>query len=320
MNMISVIVPIYKVEKYINRCIESLLNQTFSDFELILVDDGSPDHCGEICDDYGEKDNRVKVIHKENGGLSDARNAGFKAAKGEYVVFVDSDDWVAPAFLESLYIAIQGNDICECEIVRTSTDSITYLESNGETVLYSAQDALQMLILDRGFHQYVWNKMYKKSLIDDIHFEVGKTNEDEFWTYQVFGRAERIVKISNVLYCYYQRDDSIMGKQYNINRLDGLEAKFKRQKYLEKKYPALVPTGKISLYYSCLYAGQMTLKHLSLEDKEYMKKQLEVYWHSINLKKHDIKEFSLTEKFWYYILKCNFWGGCYLRNLLNKGM
>ena len=143
--LISVVVPIYNVEKYLNRCVDSILNQTFTDFELILVDDGSPDNCGKICDEYAEKDNRVRVIHKPNGGLSDARNAGIewalKNSDSEWITFIDSDDWVHPNYLEFLLQAAEKNNtsVSICGFVRTENKS-DFPKYSFESKVYSNED------------------------------------------------------------------------------------------------------------------------------------------------------------------------------------
>lgn len=319
--MVSVIVPIYKVEKYLKRCVNSLLAQSYSDFELILVDDGSTDNCSNICEDYAAKDKRIRVIHKENGGLSDARNAGLRIAKGEYIAFVDSDDWVATNYLETLLkvIELTESDICECEVLKTTGEIEKYKKSDEQYTSYSSEKALELLICDKILHQYVWNKLYKRSCLKGIPFAVGKINEDEFWTYQVFGNARRITKISNVLYYYFQRGSSIMGNHYNLKRLDALEAKSLRQQYIEEKFPALTEVSKINLFKSCIYSGQMTLKFLEKNEKKQAKIIID------NIRKQyscDIRlllQMGGSERLWCGMAKINFWGLCKLKNLLGKG-
>lgn len=318
--MISVIVPIYKVERFLPRCVDSILNQTFSDFELILVDDGSPDRCGEICDQYAQIESRIRVIHKENGGLSDARNAGLAVAQGDFISFVDSDDWLAPQYLEKLLNGLHeaDADICECEVYRTSG------ESCGESapsphIVFDTVHALEHLIQDRQLHQYVWNKLYRRETIGCISFVKGKTNEDEFWTYQVFGQAKRVVKISDVLYNYYQRPDSIMGAGYNIKRLDALEAKIQRQQYLEHRFPELRTEAKISLYFSCVYAGQMALKYIPKQELQTAKERINQYVDLCQLRNDEVSALTGGSRLWYQILRRNFWLGCRLRNLTKRG-
>lgn len=324
MSTVSIIVPIYKVEEYLDRCIWSILNQTWSDFELILVDDGSPDKCPAICDEWEKKDKRIKVIHKENGGLSDARNAGLKISSGEFIVFVDSDDWLAVDYLRILMESIQNSqcDIVECGIIRTKGEKTTGVfseEKNKEIVLFEVEDALRELINDGKFHQYVWNKLYRRNVIDKIFFEKGKTNEDEFWTYQVFGNAKKIGLINIPLYYYLQRETSIMGEGYSLKRLDALEAKLERQKYIKCKYPKLEDVAKINLFTSCIYQGQMALLYLKDENLQKAKKQI---WSIARQSKPAIKsckECSFSGKIWILMAKKCFWGTCRIKNLLKKG-
>lgn len=322
MSLISVIVPVYRVEPYLRRCIDSILRQTLSDFELILVDDGSPDGCPQICEAYAQADARVRVIHKTNGGLSDARNAGLAVAGGEYIVFVDSDDWVSERYLETLFKAIQstGSDICECAAAVVSDERTAVVSSAArESRVYRAQEALRLLIQDSVLHQYVWNKMYRKSCVDGILFETGRTNEDEFWTYQVFGRASGVTKIEDTLYFYYQRQDSIMGVGYSIRRLDALEAKSRRQKYVEEHFPMLAEEAQINLFASCIYSGQMTLRYLPRDDKRRARAVIDRMIEENNLRAAGTANLTGGAKLWIILAKWSFWGTCRLKNLLGRG-
>lgn len=319
---ISVIVPIYNVEAYLERCLNSLIKQTFSEFELILVDDGSQDQCGKICDAFALKDDRIKVIHKENGGLSDARNAGLKIAVSEYIAFVDSDDWVRPDYLELLMNGIQtfGADICECEVVRTSEEKIPMGEDSTEVgKCYSTEEGLKLLMEDQVFHQYVWNKIYKRKLLDNIFFSIGKTNEDEFWTYQVFGNAQRIVKIKEKLYYYFQRDDSIMGATYSLRRLDALDAKIERKKYVDKFFPMLSSVANRNLFESCIYAGQMSLRYLEREQKREAVKKINVVKKICKITIQECMNVDGHTKVWLTMAYFSFWSTCRIKNCLKKG-
>ena len=270
-NYISVIVPIYKVEDYLDRCVDSIVNQTYRNLEIILVDDGSPDKCPKMCDKWAEKDNRIRVIHKENGGLSDARNAGMRVATGDYISFIDSDDYISLDFYETLYnVALTQNaDIVECSVVSCYEDGrVDAYEDDSLILSFNTEDALSGLIAENPFHQHVWNKLYKAGHVRNITYAVGKLNEDEFWTYQVFGRAKKVSKINKTMYYYFQRSSSIMGKSYNIRRLDALEGKANRQKYIEERFPSLALQAKIDMYGSCLYAYQCVLKYMSGAEKQ----------------------------------------------------
>lgn len=270
MPLISVIVPVYKVEKYLNQCVESIVNQTYRNLEIILVDDGSPDNCPAMCDAWAAKDSRIKVIHKENGGLSDARNAGLDIAAGAYIAFVDSDDWIAPDFLELLYEALKAKnaDIAEC--------GVAYVDEGGNVLRNRATanlsemdkiEALRRLVLEDGIYQTVWNKLYRREVIDGIQFEKGRHHEDDFWTYQVFDRADRLATVNRLLYNYLQRDGSIMGGGYTLKRLDGLEARFQRMQYLQK-YEELACLTQQQLVFECQWHLQCVLRYLQGDEKK----------------------------------------------------
>ena len=210
--VISIIVPVYKVEAYLEKCINSILNQTLSDFELILVDDGSPDSCPAICDEYAMKDSRIKVIHKENGGLSDARNAGIEIATGKYLGFVDSDDYIAPDMYESLYTIITENNcdmaICQAAVVQEGEDAI-YEDSN-EAYVFESKDALYQMISKKLFTVNTWNKLYKRKLFENIRFPKGMLYEDLATTYKLISLSDKVVYSPMKKYAYLQRQGSIM--------------------------------------------------------------------------------------------------------------
>lgn len=265
MEQISVIVPIYKVEAYLDKCVESLTSQTYRDLQIILVDDGSPDRCGAMCDTWAEKDRRIKVVHKENGGLSDARNAGLALATGALISFIDSDDWVEPDFLETLYAAMEANgaQIAECAIDYVDEQG-TVLRQRGpaENAAIGKIEALRRLVLEDGVYQTVWNKLYRRDVIEGILFEKGKCNEDDFWTYQIFDRIEKLALATKPMYHYLQRGGSIMGTGYNPKRLDGLEARFRRMEYLQK-YEALAALTRQQLVLDCMWHLQSVMRHLN---------------------------------------------------------
>lgn len=228
MPNISVIVPVYKVEAYLDRCLGSILNQTYRDFEIILVDDGSPDRCGKICDAYACQYPIVHVIHQKNGGLSAARNAGidwaFAHSDSQYLAFVDSDDWVHPEYLNTLYHAIRdsGCKISACGIFRTSGEQIPSNQDFGSSCLSS--DAYYCGQLHEGLTAVAWNKLYDKQLFQSLRYPVGKLHEDEFTTYQMIYRCDRIAVTCARLYAYYQNPEGIMRSTWNPRRMHMLEA------------------------------------------------------------------------------------------------
>ncbi len=320
--LISVIVPIYKVEDYLCRCIDSILHQTYSNIEIILVNDGSPDNCPAICNEYAVKDNRIKVVHKENGGLSDARNAGMREATGEYISFVDSDDYISSDYLETLLntIIAENSDIVECGVVKFYEDNnFDKYSDNLNVINFSTADGLSSLIEENHFHQHVWNKLYKASLVLDTPFVVGKLNEDEFWTYQVFGQAKKVTKINKTMYYYFQRNNSIMGNSYNLRRLDALEGKYNRQIYIEKHFPELIFQAKVDLYISCIFAYQSVLKYMSGKNKNKASKIIKNYKKQCNLSFADIKKINGSVKKYFLLAKFNFYVCCKLRAITGIG-
>ena len=321
-DLISVIIPIYNVEKYVSRCVDSVINQTYKNIEIILVDDGSPDNCPKICDDYATKDNRIKVVHKENGGLSDARNAGMKVAIGEYISFIDSDDYISLDFYETLLNTMIGNnsDIVECSVVKFyEGNHFDEYDDDLKVKNYETEDALAKLIVETSFKQHVWNKLYKANGVLDIPYVVGKLNEDEFWTYQVFGKAKRITRINKTMYHYFQRESSIMGNVFNLRRLDGLEGKKHRQVYIEENYPQLAQLSKIEFYASCVFAYQSVLKFMTGPDKRKAKAIINKYRKEYNLSISDLKSISGSAKKYMYLAKFNFYLCCKLKAVLNIG-
>lgn len=200
--MVSVIVPIYKVEQYLPQCIDSIIDQTYRDLEIILVDDGSPDACGRICDEYAQKDKRIKVYHKENGGLSDARNYGIRMATGEYLGFVDSDDWVEPDMFETLVSTAEEDnaDIVSCGFFREASEN-TVVNSNDNMKFTNSADLVKALLRD-DISVFVWNKLYQKSCLPQSAFSKGHVYEDIAIMHKILLMAACGVSISKPLYHY----------------------------------------------------------------------------------------------------------------------
>ena len=208
---ISVIVPVYNVEKYLSRCVDSILSQSFSDFELILVNDGSTDSSEKICDEYGKKDGRVKVIHKKNGGQSSARNAGIKNSIGEYISFVDSDDWISKDYLDYLYLLIKkyNADVSSANFIFTSKENIKFPVYSREKLVKNTYSILQFYLKQDKMHGKndfaVWGKLYKKELFYDVKFPIGKIYEDNIINFEILKKCNRYVKSSKIIYAYFQR-------------------------------------------------------------------------------------------------------------------
>lgn len=229
MAEVSIIVPVYQVEKYIRQCIDSILAQTFTDFELILVDDGSTDQSGIICDEYAKQDKRIQVIHKENSGASDTRNRGIDSANGNYLMFIDSDDYILPNMLECLYKNIINvrADISACNFLyffenKRDKDFSTDFKSE----LLSGKDIFYFKKNERNFGYWtvVWNKLYKKEVFENIRFRTGKYYEDEFLANDIYQKDIKILTIPECLYYYRQHDNNTMKNKNIIRSFDIIEA------------------------------------------------------------------------------------------------
>lgn len=228
-ELITVVVPIYKVEEFLPTCVESIIRQSYKNLELILVDDGSPDKCPQICDEYKNKDSRIKVIHKQNGGLSDARNEGLKIATGEWITFIDSDDYVGINFLEKLYSSATrvGADISICDYQAVSDDTGIEKEETNIEVFDNVKCLEEMYHPQKHGMEFVaWGKLYRTALFkkNKIEYPVGKIHEDTFTTYKLIYAAAKIVFCNASEYFYRQREASIMTSSFNIKRLVMIEA------------------------------------------------------------------------------------------------
>ena len=234
--MVSVIIPVYNVAQYLPECIESVIAQTYKDIEIILVDDGSTDNSGIICDEYAKKDNRIKVVHKPNGGLSSARNAGIDICSGEYITFIDSDDYIADDMIEQLYIALYKteSDISVCNF----QSKLPLDEDNDFKVkTYSSMQALKEILLERKFCTSAWAKLYKTKLFSTVRYPEGLIYEDYATTYKLFDIASGIAHINTAKYYYRYNPESITKANFKNNQLDYFTVSDKLISFLENKYP-----------------------------------------------------------------------------------
>lgn len=225
---ISIIVPVYKTERFLDACIRSILGQTFADFELILVDDGSPDNCPALCDAEAAKDSRIRVVHQKNRGLSGARNAGLDTARGEWIAFVDSDDTITPDYCAKLYTAVQdtGARIAVCNYRQVDEALVPikeqYLHVRREVM--TPEQALEHSTLLP--YMVVWNKLYHKSIFEGLRFAEGKLNEDTLLIAYAYEKADRIANIPDALYLYRKVAGSIVNSKITLRNLDRVEANY----------------------------------------------------------------------------------------------
>lgn len=271
--LVSVIVPIYNVEKYLPRCIDSILAQTYSNLEILLIDDGSSDRCGEIADEYAQKDSRIKAFHKENGGLSDARNYGLNRMNGEYITFVDSDDFVDKKYIEILASILEKTNVdvsmVGCQTFRDETNLSVYQEPGYQSVFYSKEETLKKSLRVE-LRQSAWGKLYKKRIFDVIRFPKGMLYEDLAIWYDVISLSNGVAFADIPLYKYFVRNDSIMRQSFKIQQLDEVEIIEKIMNKLESERPDLhdwINARKVYSYFLVLS------RILSAEDKDNYLKQ-----------------------------------------------
>ena len=285
-SLISVIVPVYRVEKYLERCVKSILSQTYKNLEVILVDDGSPDQCPAICDACAEKDARVKVIHQENKGLSGARNAGIDAASGEYLAFVDSDDYVSPHFIEELYQLLQdtGCAIGQCRFSYVKGDGLVE-EGDSAFCIYRGESLMEQLYGPEEkatCFVVAWNKLYRAELFKEtgIRYPEGRIHEDEATTYRLFHEAKKLAFLDRALYGYYTENGGSITSVFSAKRLQWLTAHEERIAFLKKNgYEKLLPAAYRKLCDACItFYFRCTEQVKDAEElKKELRKRLETY-------------------------------------------
>lgn len=304
-DLISIVVPVYKVETYLNRCIQSIVKQTYKNLEIILVDDGSPDNCPSICDTWAHQDMRIKVIHKKNSGQADARNAGLAIATGKYFTFVDSDDYVDERFVEILYIQIRENNAqISCVGLQNFNDdkpAITDMEPH-KTEIYGKKDALAALFDESKFGNYVWNKLFKRELFDTIKFPSGKLMEDFAIIYLLFEQSEQISYCPVKVYFYNQREESTLHKVNKKLQTDWYLIAKERYFYIREKYPTIQENYRyFNTVILCCYP------YLQKEEAAYARREFRRNWnYGVNpsLGRSKFKAYLLRVSGWLY---CKIW-------------
>lgn len=253
-ELISIVIPVYKVEEYVNRCIDSILNQTYTNYELILVDDGSPDRSGEICDQYADRDQRIKVIHQKNQGPSAARNKGIDLAKGKYLMFVDADDYITPDCLQCMR---NTADEFEADFVASDFMAIkefgipTEIDADGEAKVLTPEQAIETMLLADQFDVSPWAKLYRAELFHGIRYPEGKIFEDLGTTYKLIARSKRPVYLPKKLYYYFLRQGSIMhDRQFDRKNMQGIEFNKEILKFVKASYPNIYPAAVYRFYCS----------------------------------------------------------------------
>ena len=238
-DLVSIIIPVYNAETYLQRCVSSLLGQTYKQIEIILVNDGSSDNSGKLCEEYSKIDDRIKVIHKENGGAATARNKGLDEARGKYICFVDSDDYVSCEYIETLYnLLVENNaDIAQCDYLLTFKGDSQIPKKEKVVSNYTGMEMLKRFQIENDFRiklVVVWNKIYKREIFDDIRFPEGIIYEDEAIIPKILFKAKRITYTTEKLYAYFMSENSVMRSEFSLKRLDYLTAIQERISFYEK--------------------------------------------------------------------------------------
>lgn len=308
-SVISVIIPVYKVEKYLDKCLESIVQQTYANLEIILVDDGSPDMCPKKCDDWAKKDNRIKVIHKANEGLGFARNSGLDIAKGDYVTFVDSDDYLANNTIEILLsIAEQyQSDLVEGKHVIVHSNGIQYASGNAASDrTVSKSDAIKELGISKELSVYSTGKLYRKHIFEKIRYKPLKCAEDMYIIPDIIERCKTISFASSAIYFYYQNESSIVHTKGRIERIDNLKATLHMARFLLKHKNI---QGASAYYYSAIcqyYATENDKEAYAILKDSFTKEEIKLFEQYKTKKMAKIMFFAkipFAYKFYRYIKK-----------------
>lgn len=309
-DLISIIVPIYNVERYLERCVRSITSQTYKNLEIILVDDGSLDKCPEICDKLAEEDSRIKVLHKVNGGLSDARNHGIDNATGSYIMFIDSDDYIDSCMVEVLYNALINtkSDIAMCGIEFVDEYNCIMKNANPAKLkrkVMSQEDFWEELIKNDSINYtpcvVVWNKIYNRKIFESIRFDIGKIHEDEMILHKIISNCNKISSVQNKLYNYIQRSTSIMNEVYNVKRLDLIEAFLNRTNYFIELNNIKMAEHFLSKSISVLAVAYKNLQVKNCHENEKRLKEIEKLFRQV-YKKMDKQVIPLKQRVYYFMI------------------
>ena len=267
---ISVIVPVYNVEQYLERCVDSIINQTYTNLEIILVNDGSTDNSGKLCDELAKKDERIRVIHKENGGLSDARNRGIDEAESDLVGFIDSDDYIDSDMYEVLLKNLNNTDadLSMCALYDVYNNTPEAQVTNKETWELSSEQAIKMVMEAKILSVTAVNKLYRKSLFTDLKFEVGKIAEDAFIMIKLLDKCEKIVATNEKKYYYVHRENSITTQKFSTKFLNVIEAYEQNSNIILEKYPKLKDVAQTRMNWAYFYVLDRLLLDDNYNDKE----------------------------------------------------
>ena len=266
---ISIIVPVYNVEAYLERCVESILKQTYSNLEILLVNDGSTDKSGELCDQLALRDQRIRVIHKENGGLSDARNRGIDEASSDLIGFIDSDDYIDKDMYETLYRHLResNSDLSMCGHYDVFHQIPEKQVSEIKTWNLSSEEAIKMVMEAKVLSVTAVNKLYKKELFNHLKFEVGKIAEDAFIMIRLLDQCQKVVATNEKKYYYVHRENSITTQKFSLKFLNVIEAYEQNANIIREHYPALADVATMRLNWAYFYVLDRLLIDSDFKDK-----------------------------------------------------
>lgn len=247
-ELISIIVPVYNIEQHLKKCINSIISQTYPNFELLLVDDGSTDHSGSICNSFAIEDSRIKVIHKENGGLSDARNVAIPVARGNYILFIDGDDYIDQEYISYLYELQKKTSadiaVCEFNYVNENGTRINHPRNDGIEIVMDQRQSIYELLSTKLYSNSASGKLYKRELFDNIRYPKGRLFEDIATTYRIFLKSNTVIFGAKALYYYVQHSDTISTSTFSEKKLDAVEFVESMTKEIEANYPDLMKICK----------------------------------------------------------------------------
>lgn len=324
--LISIIVPIYNTEKYLRDCLNSIINQSYENLDIILINDGSTDRSKKICEEYVNKDKRIRLINQKNMGAAMAKNTGLDLIKGDLFTIIDSDDILHPNNLEILYKNMINTDADIIEGNFTTTLDKFNNELNIKNSIdmmnikvFNTEKALEELIISRKFHQTPWNKLYKTELLKDIRFPDRKYIDDEYWTYKLFLNAKRVSSLDLITYYYRQHESSTMGKSYSVRRLDAVDALHERYLIIKERFPNLEYLVLKSFLLCCIYNFQKLCMNLNLDKNKFYRQELMIKFQSL-AKESNLSKFSTKER----VLIKSFYKAPYItskiRNTLGRGI
>lgn len=321
MDLISVIVPVYKVEPYLDACVQSIVNQTYRNLEIILVDDGSPDSCPALCDAWAAKDSRIRVIHKENGGQGEARNYGIAAANGVYIGFADSDDVIAPQMYEQLHRALTAKNAAfvQCRMA-SYTDALPAFSASDAPGLrvFDREAAVSGLLRDE-ITSTCPTILLRAAIAKAVPFDCGMINEDVMWVYRVLRASEKIVLLDAVLYAYRQHAGSTMHLEYSERKFDAFKAARMRADAIRTDFPALYPRAERSYAGLCMYHYQCLCRLPDSEQHRAFRNRLYSMFCSADLRAVYAVT-SLKYRIWYTMFQKMPVLTCRIRNFLKIGL